>query len=98
MALDPTNTDVAYVLGRLFSLLEELQLRAAGKGNEPNATIRDRYFGAASSTPAIVFPQVAQSQCASCILRNWRKMAMVGSRGRKAKCFNSCQHKHFRES
>lgn len=53
---DPDRTDVPYLLGRLFSLLEKAQLDALGR--DLNATIRDRYFGAASATPGIVFPQL----------------------------------------
>lgn len=53
VALDPENKDQAYVLGRLFAVLERIQLLALGK---VNATIRDRYFGAASSKPSLVFP------------------------------------------
>jgi len=51
--LDVTQTDPAYRLGRLFAVLERIQSRA-----QPglNATIRDRYYGAASSTPGTVFP------------------------------------------
>lgn len=51
--LDVNQTDPAYRLGRLFALLERIQSRA-----QPgiNATIRDRYYGAASSTPGAVFP------------------------------------------
>lgn len=51
--LDPTNTNPAYRLGRLFATLEKIQ-EDASPGL--NATIRDRYYGAASSTPAVVFP------------------------------------------
>ncbi len=51
--LDPTNTNPAYRLGRLFATLEKIQ-EDASPGL--NATIRDRYYGAASSTPAAVFP------------------------------------------
>jgi CRISPR-associated protein Csd1 len=51
--LDPTNTNPAYRLGRLFAALEKIQ-EDASPGL--NATIRDRYYGAASSTPAAVFP------------------------------------------
>jgi CRISPR-associated protein Csd1 len=51
--LDPTNTNPAYRLGRLFATLEKIQEEASPK---LNATIRDRYYGAASSTPATVFP------------------------------------------
>jgi CRISPR-associated protein Csd1 len=53
VSLDPTNTDPGYLLGRLFSTLENVQHAALGK---LNATIRDRYYGAASATPASVFP------------------------------------------
>ena len=54
MSLDTTNTDPGYLLGRLFSTLENVQRAALGK--QINATIRDRYYGAASATPASVFP------------------------------------------
>ncbi len=53
MALDPENTDPAYLLGRLFAVLERFQTLALGN---VNATIRDRYFGSASATPRTVFP------------------------------------------
>jgi len=53
VALDPDNTDPAYLLGRLFAVLERFQTLALGK---VNATIRDRYFGSASATPRTVFP------------------------------------------
>lgn len=50
--LDPSNTQVAYRLGRLFAALEKIQEEASPG---LNATIRDRYYGAASSTPVTVF-------------------------------------------
>jgi CRISPR-associated protein Csd1 len=56
VSLDESNTDVPYLLGRLFAALERLQ--AAAQGSDLNATIRDRYFGSASSTPALVFPRL----------------------------------------
>lgn len=43
----------AYVLGRLFSVLEAIQREA---NPTINATIRDRYFNSACATPASVFP------------------------------------------
>ncbi len=55
VALDENNDNVPYLLGRLFAVLENLQGRALG---DINATIRDRYFGAASATPALVFPRL----------------------------------------
>lgn len=48
---DPTPS---YRLGRLFSVLESIQ--NAALGDKLNATIRDRYYGSASATPALVFP------------------------------------------
>lgn len=50
--LDPTNPNAAYRLGRLFAVLEKIQEEASPG---LNATIRDRYYGAASSTPVAVF-------------------------------------------
>lgn len=50
--LDFSNTNSAYRLGRLFAALEKIQEEASPG---LNATIRDRYYGAASSTPVAVF-------------------------------------------
>ena len=50
--LDLSNTNPAYRLGRLFAVLEKIQEEASPG---LNATIRDRYYGAASSTPVAVF-------------------------------------------
>jgi CRISPR-associated protein Csd1 len=52
VALDPENTSTAYQLGRLFAVIEAAQYAALGR---VNATVADRYYGAASSTPARVF-------------------------------------------
>lgn len=54
VSLNDKNNNPAYLLGRLFSLLEKVQKDALGANI--NSTIRDRYFGAASSTPRTVFP------------------------------------------
>lgn len=54
VSLNKSNDDPGYLLGRLFSTLENVQRMALGK--QVNATIRDRYYGAASATPAGVFP------------------------------------------
>ena len=53
VSLAPDEPNKAYQLGRLFAVLEAAQRQALGK---LNASIRDRYFGAASATPASVFP------------------------------------------
>lgn len=53
VSLNPDATNVSYLLGRLFSVLEAVQA-AANPGI--NATIRDKYFSGASATPAAVFP------------------------------------------
>lgn len=50
--LDLTNPSPAYRMGRLFAALEKIQEEASPG---LNATIRDRYYGAASSTPVAVF-------------------------------------------
>ncbi len=54
MSLNESYTHPAYVLGRLFALLERTQKVALGKNI--NATIKDRYFTSACATPASVFP------------------------------------------
>lgn len=56
MALDKENKNPAYLLGRLFAVLEKAQQDALGAGI--NATIKDRFFGSASATPKVVFPQL----------------------------------------
>ena len=52
MSLDRNRQDIGYVLGRLFAVLEKTQAEA---NPGLNATIVDRYFGSASSTPIAVF-------------------------------------------
>ena len=53
VSLDIDEVNSAYRLGRLFAVYEGLQRAALGR---VNATVKDRYFGAASATPASVFP------------------------------------------
>ncbi len=52
MSLDLESKNQGYLCGRLFAVLEKIQEDA-----QPgiNATIKDRYYGAASSTPVTVF-------------------------------------------
>ena len=54
VSLNPDETNPAYRLGRLFAVYEGVQRAALGR--DVNATIKDRYFGAASTTPASIFP------------------------------------------
>lgn len=55
MSLDLGNTNVGYRLGRLFAILEKTQEEASPG---INATIRDRFYGAASATPIAAFPHL----------------------------------------
>lgn len=52
MSLDLDNKNQGYLCGRLFAVLEKIQEDA-----QPgiNATIKDRFYGAVSSTPVTVF-------------------------------------------
>ena len=54
MSLDEGSSSIPYRLGRLFAVLERLQEEAV----HPSATIRDRFFGAASANPVTVFPRL----------------------------------------
>lgn len=55
MSLDLENTNIGYRLGRLFAVLEKIQEEASPG---INATIRDRFYGAASGTPVAAFPHL----------------------------------------
>ena len=59
MSLDKEASNPGYRLGRLFAVLERAQRGALG--GQVNATIRDRYYGAASATPATVFPMLLRN-------------------------------------
>jgi len=69
VSLDRHSTHPGYLLGRLFAELENAQRGALGE--KINATIRDRYYGAASATPASVFPMLLRN--AQNHLSNMRK-------------------------
>lgn len=71
VSLDRENTNVGYRLGRLFAALEKVQEEASPG---INATIRDRFYGAASSTPVSVFPNLMR-------LKN-HHLAKLDNRGR----------------
>ncbi|MBN9132861.1 MAG: type I-C CRISPR-associated protein Cas8c/Csd1 [Nitrosospira multiformis] len=51
VSLDESNNNAGYLIGRLFATLEKVQEEAVN----PSTTIRDRFYGAASSTPVTVF-------------------------------------------
>ena len=53
MSLNEASSSIPYNLGRLFSVLENIQQKA---NPGINATIKDKYFNSASATPAVVFP------------------------------------------
>lgn len=53
MSLNEQSTIPAYVLGRLFAVLERAQQDAIG---DVNASIKDRYFTSACATPSSAFP------------------------------------------
>ncbi len=69
--LDLDNRSPAYRLGRLFAALEKIQEEASPG---LNATIRERYYGAASSTPVSVFTTLLR-------LKN-HHLAKIASHGR----------------
>ena len=50
MSLDLDNKNQGYLCGRLFAVLEKIQEEAQGKSN-----IRERFYGAFSSTPVTTF-------------------------------------------
>jgi CRISPR-associated protein Csd1 len=71
MSLNESFTHPAYVLGRLFAVLEKAQREAIGQNI--NATIKDRYFTSACATPASVFPTLLR------LAHHWTAKAEYGS-------------------
>lgn len=59
VSLDKQSRQPGYLLGRLFAVLESAQ--RAALGGQVNATIRDRYYGAASATPASIYPMLLRN-------------------------------------
>ena len=53
MSLNEQSTIPAYLLGRLFAVLEKVQKEAIP---DLDASIKDRYFTSACASPATVFP------------------------------------------
>ncbi|MBB5016978.1 CRISPR-associated protein Csd1 [Chitinivorax tropicus] len=56
VSLNTENKHTGYLLGRLFAVLERVQEEAHDR--TLSATIRDRFYGAASTTPVTVFPNL----------------------------------------
>lgn len=69
--LDKNNPSTGFQLGRLFAVLEKIQ-EEANPGI--NATIRERFYGAACATPVSVFPNLLR-------LKN-HHLAKMDNRGR----------------
>jgi CRISPR-associated protein Csd1 len=55
MSLNEESKNQAYLLGRLFAVLEKAQEDAAAPA-KLNSTIKDRYFTSACANPATAFP------------------------------------------
>lgn len=53
VSLNEQNNSTPYVLGRLFSVLENIQDSATGA-----STVKDRFFSSACATPSVVFPMM----------------------------------------
>jgi CRISPR-associated protein Csd1 len=70
MSLNGSYHHPAYVLGRLFAVLEKAQKEAIGQNI--NATIKDRYFTSACATPASVFPTLLR------VSQHWTSKAEYG--------------------
>lgn len=56
MGLDRENENQGYLCGRMFAALEKIQQDASG--GKLNRTIKDTYFAAASTRPAMTFPKL----------------------------------------
>lgn len=59
VSFDPERTDLPYLLGRLFSVIEKAQEEAVPG---TNATVKDRYLASASATPGLVFHLLLKNQ------------------------------------
>ena len=57
-ASDTLPADPAFLCGMLLAQFEKLQRAALG---DVNASVTDRFYGAASCTPALVFPRLFKS-------------------------------------
>ncbi|HHX58030.1 MAG TPA: type I-C CRISPR-associated protein Cas8c/Csd1 [Clostridiales bacterium] len=71
MSLNTENNSPAYLCGRLFAVLEKIQIdsynvlpdgtiKAFSDKDKPNRTIKDSFFSSACSKPSTVFPRLIQ--------------------------------------
>ncbi len=58
VVFDPERKDTPYLLGRLFAVIEKAQEEAIPG---TNATVKDRYLGAAAATPQLVLPMLLKN-------------------------------------
>lgn len=58
VALDPDFQNRGYLLGRLFAAYEHVQFAALG---QVNASLKDKFYGAASAQPRAVFQQLEKN-------------------------------------
>lgn len=56
VSLNEESKNQAYLLGRLFAILEKVQ--ELSSKNKLNSTIKDRFFSTASASPSTVFPSL----------------------------------------
>jgi CRISPR-associated protein Csd1 len=72
-ALNPEHHQPAYLAGRAFAVLEDIQLSAARAAGDsaPNVTFTDRYFARAVTSPAVAL--VAGRRDASAWLKKLRR-------------------------
>jgi CRISPR-associated protein Csd1 len=69
MSLNEQSTIPAYLLGRMFAVLEKVQQEAIG---DMNASIKDRYFTSACASPKTVFPTLLR------LSQHWISKAKYG--------------------
>ena len=71
--VDVENKEVGYLLGRLFAVLERIQIQSAGGESKLNKTIRDRFWGVYSTSPRTVMPMLLR-------LKNYHIGKLEGSK------------------
>ena len=64
VSLDPECRETGYLLGRLFAVYEQIQTAALGRN--VNATIKDKFYGAASASRARFFGCWTQARRTTC--------------------------------